>query len=763
MPENHYRNTSLRLFIFIACLLLHTGQTQANQPIHSAQIHWHNITLKTDGKNISVFNNRKIIIALTSISFNYEKPISWEINQAHEDRIILRGRFPAQVDFFKLAQDIDDRFVDLHISKTEGGFHFYAKPHWGRQVRLHFQYLGDHFFGLTEALQPDNRLSPNITGTSIDVEVNSENAALRENYASAFSAFYISSSGYGAFFDSFARGRYDFDINGKNTIHHETGTLDWHLFFGDYGAKIHQAYYSLIGAPKTLPAWGLGPIGWRDQNNGGATEILNDIQKMNELRIPFSAWFVDRPYSDGSHAWSQMNFNSQFANPEIWIKKIREDYGLEFMTWTATSTFGDTRFEKHLAGKFTYLDLSHPKSVENFQNELSDKQLKFGVKGHKIDRGDEAFPVYEDWFDASIEPAARRNTYVYLMAKVHDQVLRKHWGNDQITFTRSAIHRSQPYLSAIWAGDPRTSWEGLQANFANAARSSFMGFPVWGTDVGGYQGEGYIPEKLYIRWLQAGSMSGLFEIKLDGAGGEGRDRMPWRYDKKFQQLFQRICADRMDLLPYLYSLTNTSAVTGTVMQPMAYRHLNDAKTYEQWDQFYLGEAILVAPVFTEKNQRSIYLPKGKWRDYDNSAIVFDGGKTINLDVPIEKLPRFVRENSIFVTGNIYTGSDRIWETKEKQLSIHLYPGTGTFSSSLIYVDMLDNNTKKNIEAEGNKNQLQVKSPIMLQQTLIDIILDKNPKAVVLNGKNQTIHYDHQTKKLKVLVEKNQAIDLQVNL
>jgi len=256
-----------------------------------------------------------------------------------------------------------------------------------------------------------------------------------------------------------------------------------------------------------------------------------------------------------------MNFNDKFADPATFIGKLRDD-GITFMTWSTTATFGDARFERHLAGAFSYLDLSHPPSVTAFKNALQTKQYAFGVKGHKVDRADEVFPLHEAWFDASVGPDEQRNKYAYLAASVHDEALRERWGADQFTFARAAIHRTQPYLSAIWGGDPRSTWEGMQSNFANAARSAFMGFPVWGTDVGGYIGEGHIPEDLYLRWMQAGSMAGLFEIKLDGAGGSGEDRMPWRYGPAFQEAFRSI---------------------------------------------FVGDALLVAPVFRRRIERKLHV------------------------------------------------------------------------------------------------------------------------------------------------------------
>jgi len=753
----------LSVFIFFS------GLTSASEKVNQDKLFLtsNDSKLVLDIRNqkikLDVFNQNKKIVALTDIRFNDTSAIQWRLSNASESTVILVGEFPSHVDYYSPVTDTASRTATLVVSKVNGGFRVHATPDWGRTTALHFDYLGDHFFGLSEPLQPDGQLSPDLTGSSVQVDINSEDAYLHENYATAYSAFYISSFGYGSFFDSFARGRYDLAINGKNRITHDTGSLDWYVFTGRDGVEIQRPYFSLIGAPKPVPAWGLGPMGWRDQNNGGAAEILDDVKKMRELRIPFTSWFVDRPYSDGAHAWSQMNFNSLFANPGQWINQLRQQEGLEFMTWTATATFGDVNVGKHLQGKFSYLDLSDAKTVQVFQQALAEKQHVFGVKGHKMDRADEAFPVAEDWADKTVPIPNRRNQYSFLMAKVHDEALRKQWGDDQMTFARSAYQRSQPYLSAIWGGDPRTSWEGLQSNIANAMRSSFMGFPVWGTDVGGYQGDGYIPEDLYIRWMQAGSMSGLFEIKLDGAGGAGTDRMPWRYSEKFQAIFRKICEERMQLLPYLYSLSHTSASTGALMQPLAYRHLQDKNTYAIADQFYLGNAILVAPVLHSGEKHSLYLPQGNWVDFNNTALRYKGGKTIAINVPLDTLPRFIAENSIFVQGDIYRGSDRNWSSQVPRLSIIANPAEAKGEARFVYVDMLDTNQQKTISMQRNKATIELHIPSLTGESDLHVLLAKSPKSVAVNDKPVEWKFDQQTRQLRLLLAKGEAARVDIGL
>lgn len=718
--------------------------------------------LDTDGGRITITKAGREIVRLTSIEFNYSAG-NWETIRSDEASVVLRGHFAAGVDYDRGATDTRGRSVDLVITREANGFRLHADPDWGRQVTLELDYLGDHFFGLSEPLQPDNRLSPDITGTSIAVEVAGEADTIRENFASAYSAFYMSSFGYGAFFDSFARGRYEFAINGQNRIHHDTGTLDWYVFPGVDGREIHRAYFALIGAPKPVPAWALGPVGWRDQNDGGAAEILDDIAHMAALEIPFTAWFVDRPYSDGANAWSKMNFAPAFADPDAWIGKIRRDYGLEFMTWVSPATFGDTRFPRHLAGRYTYLDLSDPETVAAYEQTLQLEQYSHGVRGHKIDRADESFPVDEPWQDQTVPPAERRNRYVYLLQKTQDEALRAAWGADQFTFARAAIHRVQPYLSALWGGDPRSTWEGLRGNFANAARAAFLGFPVWGTDSGGYLGEGRIPEELYIRWLEAASMAGLFEIKLDGAGGSGEDRLPWHYDEALQARFRAICAERMRMIPYLYSLARTSAVNGTLMQPLAYRHLDDPKTWGIWDEFYVGDAILVAPVMHPGNSRTVYLPKGEWRDFDQPAMRYTGGKTYEIAAPIDKLPRFVRQNSLFVGGNVYQGNDRRWSNADPMLVIDAYPGRGASTAEFTYVDLNDDNAVKVIGLVHSGRSVTVSAPAMIVDTEVRIVLDMAPASVTLGGKEVESNYDEVAKMLSLLVPSGQPIELGITL
>lgn len=738
----------------LSLLLLSTAEPGATLESAGASLH-------ASETAVVLEKGERVLFRLEAFRFNYERFDEWQITRHDDDTVTLHVTAPASIDYYRPVSDTEGRDLEITISRIDGGFRLFADPEWGRQVTLEFEYLGDHFFGLAEPLQPDNRLTPDLTGASIVVDVKSEAASFRENYASAFSAFFISSHGYGAFYDTFARGEYAFAKNGTNRIHHETGTLDWYVFVGDTGTEIHRHYFALIGKPKYVPLWGLGPIAWRDQNDGGAEQILDDVARFAELRIPLTGWFVDRPYSDGNHAWSKMNFNERFAHPEEWIGTIREEYGLEFMTWVSTATFGDLLFEKHLGGRYSYLDLSHPPTVKAYQRRLKANQYDVGVRGHKVDRTDEVFPEHELWQDGTPLPE-RRNKYTFLVAKTIHEALQDSWQDQHFVFARAAYHRTQPFLSAVWGGDPRSTWEGFQGTFANAIRTSFLGFPVWGTDTGGYLGEGLLPEDLYLRWMQATSMAGFFEIKLDGSGGQGRDRVPWRYDEEFRSRFRKICEERMAFLPYLHSLASTSATTGVLMKPMAYQHLDDENTWGIWDQFYLGDAILVAPVFTPGTERDIYLPKGQWRNFDRPSEVFEGGRTLRFEADLETLPRFIRENSIYVLGSVYAGNSSRWKQPDDEITVFVNPASRIGSHTFLYVEPEDLREKP-IRVIKEEGRIHLTSPALSTAATVKVFMDKAPKSVSVNGRPVRPRFEASDATLEIPLERNGSTEVEIAL
>lgn len=316
---------------------------------------------------IVIINNDKKMLVISSIEFNFTKPISIIVKGSTAEKLSLELEYPSDA---KYREEGKPLFAQVEISVKNNTIRFFSEPKWAGNVTINIEDNGEHFFGILEPLYPDNRKSSDLRGEVVDVDEQGNGDQYHENYADAWSAFYMTNKSYASFFDTFAKGKYKLGINNETSLYHRTGKLDWYIFNGNNGDEILKEYYRVIGKPKYVPMWACGPMAWRDENHGGKDEILSDIQKMTELQIPFTSWLVDRPFSDGANSWSKMNFSKKFSNPKEWIREINKKYGMQFNTWVGSLTFEDKDFPGLLPNFKGYIDLTNPEAIKEFKRRL---------------------------------------------------------------------------------------------------------------------------------------------------------------------------------------------------------------------------------------------------------------------------------------------------------------------------------------------------------------------------------------------------------
>lgn len=672
--------------------------------------------------------------------------------------------------------------IAVTIKPVFSGIHMYGKVNSASTVMITMKDQGDHFFGITEQNIYGN--SPDLRGHSVAITAGNIQNYANEFNAKVWSAFYMSSLGYGSFFNTFAEGTYVFgSAGGVTSITHNTNTLDWYIYFGPTGDKIHQAYFKTIaileGLPATrsptkkVPIWACGLTIWHD-NYSGSGQVLSHVTNFTANQIPLTSQWIDRPYSDGGNGWGSMNFSSAFANPATWIRQISSDtgYNVKMMTWVAPLTFGTpvppagTCFN----GGFYYLDLSNPAAVAWYKSKLEPLQYAVGVQGHKMDRCEETFTevMNGNWSDGT-PTTEKQPKYLYLNAKVTDELLRAHWGDDNFNFPRGTYHRSQPYINAVWAGDTRGPWAGLVGALANGIKTAFCGYPNWGSDIGGYMnGSTKIPKDQYLRWLAMGCFCGYMENMLDG-------KEPYNYTAagdmvdgaSFVSRYKSIVDVRMSLIPYTYSLVNTSADNGTSIRPLPYMYPDDANTYSIGDEYMYGPALLVAPITSAAMTRSVYLPAGTWYYFFDQTETHAAGAFTTPSIPLYQIPVYVKSNSIYLTGQIYPGNSKRWITNydaTRKLVINATPGAAGESTTFTYVDYLASDAKKAISlGVAANNAIRVQSPAMTIPGTVKVHLGSTPVSVNLNGVALTsAQYQYAGQILQVPFAAGQAVDLQIN-
>jgi alpha-D-xyloside xylohydrolase len=103
---------------------------------------------------------------------------------------------------------------------------------------------------------------------------------------------------------------------------------------------------------------------------------------------------------------------------------------------------------------------------------------------------------------------------------------------------------------------------------------------------------------------------------------------------------------RMSLIPYLYSSFADYYYKGIPpFRALVMDWPDDPETHKIDDQYMMGSSIMVAPVFPGQNKKSVYLPKGKWHDFETGKL-YEGGKRYEVSKASNEVLAFVKSGSL---------------------------------------------------------------------------------------------------------------------
>ena len=164
--------------------------------------------------------------------------------------------------------------------------------------------------------------------------------------------------------------------------------------------------------------------------------------------------------------------------------------------------------------------------------------------------------------------------------------------------------------------------------------------------------------KLLVRWFQFGTFCPVMRIHgcrqpveqiVDASGevreGTGADNEIWSYGKEAYPILVNHIRIRERMRDYTRSLMKEAHETGApVIRAMFYEFPEDASCYDITDAYMFGSDVLVAPICHENAcSRTVYLPEGaKWL-HAGTGMWYEGGRTIVVDAPLERMPLFLRE------------------------------------------------------------------------------------------------------------------------
>ncbi|MEJ2883468.1 TIM-barrel domain-containing protein [Pedobacter sp. GR22-6] len=170
---------------------------------------------------------------------------------------------------------------------------------------------------------------------------------------------------------------------------------------------------------------------------------------------------------------------------------------------------------------------------------------------------------------------------------------------------------------------------------------------------------------------------------------------PWHLENPgYEQAVKRAADWHHEFAPYIYSAALESYYSGypVTMTPLPIAYPADSATYELANKtrrqysWMLGPSLLACPAYGEDYatalSRDVYLPAGKWMDYE-SAEVFSGSRTLkNYAFPDSKIPVFIGGKAVLVKASGKTFEATVYPLSSSNSSYTFHYPDGISSSEI---------------------------------------------------------------------------------
>lgn len=477
--------------------------------------------------------------------------------------------------------------------------------------------------------------------------------------------FFFSNRGYGMFMHTSAPVTADFGASyiGADRLFMGDETMDFFIFFGE-PKEILDAYTNITGKSPMLPLWTFGTwmsrITYFSQKEG-----LEIASQLRSHKIPCDVIHFDTGWFGVDWQCDYQFAKDRFENPTAMLSQMKRD-GFHVCLWQLPYFTPKNRYFNELVQKGLHvknamggmpyedavLDLSNPATVNWYQEKIAGL-LRQGVGAIKCDFG-EAAPL-NGLYASGKTGFYEHNLYPLRYNKALWEIVNQTNNGEGVIWARSAWAGSQRY-PLHWGGDAATNNTGMMGDLRGGLSFGLSGFSFWSHDMGGFVTAS--PEDIYRRWLPFGFLSS--HTRAHGAP----PTEPWLISESFTDAFRESAEMKYRLMPYVYAQAKDCSNRGLPMvRAMFVEFPHDQGAWYCEDQYMYGSQILVAPLMESGNERTVYLPEGKWIDYQTGEVYAGGYRNIKAG----KIPCviLVRDGSLIPHVPVAQSTDRIeWDKLE---------------------------------------------------------------------------------------------------
>lgn len=518
--------------------------------------------------------------------------------------------------------------------------------------------VGECVYGLGERFTPFIKNGQVVENTNKD-----GGTACDQAYKSV--PFYLSSRGYGVLVNE--AGPVSFEVATEKTTRvqfsREGESLDYCIFAGPTPKDVLGRLTALTGRAPLPPAWSFGlwmTTSFTTQyDEATATHFIDEMARRD---LPLAVFHFDcfwmREFEWMNFAWDARGF----PEPEAMLARLRAK-GLKVSLWInpyvaqQSPLFAEGVREGYFIKRkngltfqtdlwqpgMAIVDFTNPAAVAWYQGHLR-RLLAMGVDCFKTDFG-ERIPDTDVVYHDGSDPVEMHNLYALQYNEVVFNLLREVKGADAVVFARSTYASGQRF-PVHWGGDCWSTFGSMAESLRGGLSLTSCGFAFWSHDIGGF--EGNPPPAVYKRWIQFGLMSSHSRLH-----GSSSYRVPWLVDEESCDVLRLFTRLKHQLMPYLFAKAIEATETGVpVMRAMVIEHPDDPACPTLDRQYHLGEALLVAPVFTDSGEVDFYLPElggGVWTDL-LSGEKRAGGRWVRETHGFLSLPLYVAPGTVLPWG-----------------------------------------------------------------------------------------------------------------
>ena len=493
--------------------------------------------------------------------------------------------------------------------------------------------------------------------------------------------FFVSSRGYGIFVNHGERITYELGSPSAASASFQVDApvLDYFLIAGADPKTVLRRYSDLTGRPALPPLWSFGVWMSRCMYKNRA-EVEDSVERMRALDIPVDIYHLDPLWlrnrrhreDDGcDFVWDEEHWGS-VETLTAWLAErgIKLSLWENPYVWTDVPLFDEGWQQGHFAklpdgthapptdeggAGSALVDYTSPAAV-SWMQDIHRHLLRQGVAAFKCDYG-EATPVNAVFADGS-SGARTHNLYPLLYQRALFAAAEAELGvGNAVVFSRAGYGGSQRY-PLTWSGDAQASWAGMAGALRCGLSQAMSGIDFWTVDIGGFaSAPGFsvaTDPLLYIRWAQWGLL--LSHSRFHGYG----PREPWHFGEDAVRIVRDFIRLRYRLVPYLWALAHEAAERAVpVLRPLVLEFPDDPVAPFISSQYLLGPNLLVCPVLGPEGRVRVYLPPGRWHDWWDRS-VYEGGRFLDLTVPLERLPLFVRDDSVLPLAPEGNAAPVVW-------------------------------------------------------------------------------------------------------